>query len=132
LFLGDRKDIPAVLASLDVTVLPSRSESLSNVILESMAAGVPVVATDVGGNRELLSNGETGFLTPEDDATLANAVESLLVNDDLRNHCGRRAKSEASAQYQLDVIRDRYEQLYLTTLAAKTGRPQMKKVRSLA
>jgi glycosyltransferase involved in cell wall biosynthesis len=132
LFLGDRKDIPAVLASLDVTVLPSRSESLSNVILESMAAGVPVVATDVGGNRELLSNGETGFLTPEDDATLANAVESLLVNDDLRNHCGRRAKSEASAQYQLDVIRDRYELLYLTTLAAKTGRPQMKKVRSLA
>lgn len=132
LFLGDRKDIAGVLASLDITVLPSRSESLSNVILESMAAGVPVVATDVGGNRELLSNGETGFLTPEDDAAIATAVEGLLVNDDLRNTCGRRAKSEASAQYQLDVIRDRYEQLYLTTLAAKTGQPEMRKARSLA
>jgi glycosyltransferase involved in cell wall biosynthesis len=91
-----------------------------------------VVATDVGGNRELLSNGETGFLTPEDDAAIATAVERLLVNDDLRNNCGRRAKSEASAQYQLDVIRDRYEQLYLTTLAAKTGQPEMRKARSLA
>ena len=50
-FLGDRQDIPAVLASLDVCVLPSSSESLSNAILESMAAGVPVVASRVGGNR---------------------------------------------------------------------------------
>src|ERR1700688_2825496 len=50
LFLGDRRDVPSVLASLDLSVVPSDSESLSNVILESMAAGVPVVATRVGGN----------------------------------------------------------------------------------
>ena len=56
-FLGDRRDIAAVLASVDVSMVPSASESLSNVMLESMAAGVPVVATDVGGNRELAGDG---------------------------------------------------------------------------
>ena len=132
LFLGDRRDIPAVLASLDITVLPSKSESLSNVILESMAAGVAVVAADVGGNTELLTDGETGFLTTDDDGALARAVETLLLNDELRINCGRRARLQASAQYQLDVIRDRYEQLYLSTLAAKTGRQELRKARSPA
>ena len=132
LFLGDRRDIPAVLASLDITVLPSKSESLSNVILESMAAGVPVVATDVGGNRELITHGETGFLTAEDDGALAKAVENLLTDQELRSNCGKRARMQASSQYQLDVIRDRYEQLYLSTLAAKTGQQQLRKARSLA
>jgi glycosyltransferase involved in cell wall biosynthesis len=132
LFLGDREDIPAVLTSLDVTVLPSRSESLSNVILESMAAGVPVVATDVGGNAELLVSGETGFLTTPDESALAHAVETLLTNDELRNSCGRRAQREASARYRLDVIRDRYEQLYLSTLSAKTGGRKLRKAGSLA
>lgn len=132
LFLGDRRDIPAVLASLDLTVLPSKSESLSNVILESMAAGVPVVATDVGGNAELVTDGETGHLTAEDDGALAQAVENLLTNDESRMNFGKRARLQASAQYQLDVIRDRYEQLYLSTLAAKTGRQELRKARSLA
>ena len=66
-FVGDRSDIQALLASMDVSVVRSRSESLSNVILESMAAGVPVVATDVGGNRELLDN-ERGLLVPPDNS----------------------------------------------------------------
>src|SRR5438874_6565791 len=58
-FLGDRHDIREVLASLNITVLPSSSESSSNAIVESMAAGVPVVASDVGGNAELIQDGET-------------------------------------------------------------------------
>ncbi len=62
-FLGDRQDMPAVLASLDVAVLTSDSESLSNVILEAMAAGLPVVAYSVGGNSELLSH-QRGALIP--------------------------------------------------------------------
>lgn len=132
LFLGDRRDIPAVLASLDLTVLPSKSESLSNAILESMAAGVAVVATNVGGNSELVTHAETGFLTTDDDGALARAVETLLSNDELRITCGRRARLQARAQYQPDVIRDRYEQLYLSTLAAKTGRQRLRNVRSPA
>src|SRR4029077_9155922 len=66
-FAGERHDIPAMLSSMDVSVLISSSESLSNVILESMAAGVPVVATDVGGNSELVTDGETGVLVPPGD-----------------------------------------------------------------
>ena len=132
LFLGDRADIPAVLASLDVTVLPSRSESLSNVILESMAAGVPVAATDVGGNGELLTNGESGFLTSGDETALGRAVETLLRNGELRRSCGKRAQREASMRYRLDVIRDQYEQLYLSALSAKAGGRELRKVGSLA
>ena len=131
-FLGDRSDIPAVLASLDITVLPSRSESLSNVILESMAAAVPVVATDVGGNAELLTNGETGFLTSSDESALAYGVEMLLKNEELRKSCGRRAQLEAGSRYRLGVIRDRYEQLYLSALSAKTGGRELRKAGSLA
>ena len=132
LFLGDRSDISAVLASLDVTVLPSRSESLSNVILESMASGVPVVASNVGGNPELLSDGQTGFLTTDDDVALAGAVEKFLRNEELRIACGRRAKLEASAKYQLGIVCERYEDLYLSTLALKTGHQELRKARSLA
>jgi glycosyltransferase involved in cell wall biosynthesis len=121
-----------VLASLDITVLPSRSESLSNAILESMAAGVPVVATAVGGNSEVIANGDTGFLVALDEYALAQAVENLLMNDDLRRRCGTRAKLEASSQYRLNVIRDRYEQLYMARLLAKAGPPELRKVRSLA
>ena len=132
LFLGDRSDIPAVLASLDLTVLPSRSESLSNVILESMASGVPVVASNVGGNPELISDGQTGFLTADDDVALAAAVEKFLTNEELRIACGKRAKLEASEQYQLGTICEKYEQLYLSTLALKTGHQELRKARSLA
>lgn len=131
-FLGDRGDIPAVLASLDVTVLPSKSESLSNVILESMAAGVPVVATNVGGNPEILTEGETGFLTEEGETALARAVEALLRNEELRRACAMKAQLEANAKYQLSAICDRYEELYLSTLAAKTGSQELRRVKSLA
>lgn len=131
-FLGDRRDIPAVLASLDITVLPSRSESLSNVILESMAAGVPVVATNVGGNGELISDGETGFLTAEDASALARAVGYLLTDAELRSRCGRQARLEASAGYQLGVIRDKHEECYLSALAAKGGRPELRRAGSPA
>jgi glycosyltransferase involved in cell wall biosynthesis len=132
LFLGDRSDIAAVLASLDVTVLPSRSESLSNVILESMASGVPVVASNVGGNPELICDGQTGFLTAEDDAALAVAVEKFLTNEELRIACGKRAKLEANTHYRLDTICEKYEQLYLSTLALKAGYQELRKARSLA
>ena len=78
--LGDRPDMPAVLASIDVAVNTSDSESLSNVILEAMAAGLPTVAYNVGGNSELLSE-STGALIPSgDERKFACAVESLLVD----------------------------------------------------
>lgn len=85
IFAGERQDIPAMLASMDISVLISGSESLSNVILESMAAGVRLVATEVGGNPELISHGQTGFLVPpENDDLLVESLAQLIANPALR------------------------------------------------
>ena len=123
-FLGDRRDIPAVLASLDISVLPSRSESLSNVVLESMAAGVPVVATDVGGNCELIRDGEEGLLVPlGDEEALGCALERLLHDVELRREMGRRARASALANYSVEKIRDQYRDLYRSLLVEKGWKP---------
>jgi glycosyltransferase involved in cell wall biosynthesis len=122
-FLGDRRDITAVLASLDVSVMPSFSESLSNSILESMAAGLPVVATRVGGNCDLVREGETGFLIPpNDEICLADALERLLTDPDLRRQWGRRAREIARTHFSLDSVRRQYEQLYWDLLTEKGWR----------
>jgi len=76
---GDRDDIPELLASMDVFVLPSLGEGISNTVLEAMASGLPVVATRVGGNPELVEDGVTGLLVPVGDVTaLANALQTLI------------------------------------------------------
>lgn len=124
IFLGDRRDIPALLASMDVSVVPSESESLSNVILESMAAGVPVVASDVGGNQELIS-GERGLLVPaNDDALLASALEQLLRDSALRTELGRNARQFAKTNFALEHIQETYEELYAGLLAEKRSKPK--------
>jgi glycosyltransferase involved in cell wall biosynthesis len=125
LFLGDRRDIPAVLAALDVTVLPSASESLSNVIMEAMAAGIPVVASNVGGNPELVEHGTTGFLFPPgDEEQFAAALETLLAQAELRRQFGSAARERALAEYTIPQVRDRYQDLYLSLLAEKKWNPR--------
>jgi L-malate glycosyltransferase len=124
-FLGDRRDIPAVLAALDVSVVPSFSESLSNAIVESMAAGVPVVATRVGGNPEVVRHGETGLLVPVDDEeALVGAIEDLLSQPELRRKCGRQARELARARFGFDHVRGQFEQLYRDVLAEKGWKPR--------
>jgi glycosyltransferase involved in cell wall biosynthesis len=119
-FLGDRRDIPAVLASLDVTVVPSDSESLSNVILESMAAGVPVVATGVGGNPELLAQ-DRGVLVPARDVdALAKAAELLMRDPAHRLELGRNAKQFAHEMFSAESITNQYQDLYQELLSQKT------------
>lgn len=125
LFLGERYDIPAILAATDISVLPSSSESLPNVVLESMAAGVPVVATDVGGTRELLRSGETGLLVPpNDEDKLTEALECLLTSSSLRIEYGRRAKQLAKAGFRVERIGGQYENLYADLLREKGWRPR--------
>jgi glycosyltransferase involved in cell wall biosynthesis len=129
-FLGDRHDIPAVLASLDVSVLPSFSESLSNSVLESMAAGLPVVATRVGGNNELVREGETGYLVPpNDEIGLAYALERLLDDSVLRAAFGKRARQIARAQFSLARTVAQYEDLYTSLLARKGWKPERTRTR---
>lgn len=123
-FLGDCRDVPAVLASLDITVLPSQSESLSNSILESMAAGVPVVATNVGGNPELV-NKERGLLVPPEDATaLASAIVRLVKNQNCREICAVNSKKFTSNNFTLDRMRQRHEEIYQELLDRKQWRPR--------
>jgi glycosyltransferase involved in cell wall biosynthesis len=124
-FLGDRRDITAVLAALDVSVVFSFSESLSNVILESMAAGLPVVATRVGGTSEVLRDGETGILVaPGGEEELAAALEKLATQPALRAEYGQKARKIAKANFSLEIVISQYEQLYLKLLAEKIGARQ--------
>jgi glycosyltransferase involved in cell wall biosynthesis len=119
-FLGERHDITSVLAALDVVVSPSRSESLSNAILEAMAAGRPIVATRVGGNPELVRDRETGLLVaPEDEGALANALETVLGSPNLAREWGESARRIARTDFTLDCARERLEQLYMDLLAKK-------------
>ena len=122
IFMGMRRDIPSVLASLDVAVLTSDSESLSNAILEAMAAGLPVVAYDVGGNSELV-NDSRGTLVPAGNETdFAIAIQRLLSDAALRQQKGDNARSFVKENFSLDRIRRRYEDLYLTLLEKKSER----------
>jgi len=116
-FTGLRLDVPQVLDEVAVSVLPSLSEGLSNVLLESMAAGVPVVATRVGGSPEAVEEGVTGFLVPPRDAAgLAGAISRVLEDRDLAARLGRAGRARVVERFSIqDVIRQT-EQLYLTLL----------------
>jgi len=124
-FLGDRQDIPAVLASIDVSVLPSASESLSNVIIESMAAGIPVVATRVGGNPELVAENRGILVNPGDDQCLSAAIERLLRDAPMRLALGRNAQRFAETNFTLAEMLQRHEALY-TELLTKKARQHTK------
>ena len=118
-FLGDRRDIPAVMASLDVAVLTSDSESLSNVILEAMAAGLPVVAYRVGGNVELVNEERGVLVSAEDEEGFASAVERLLSAPATRAKLGGNARKFAEDNFSLENVRARYEACYQTLLEKK-------------
>jgi len=127
-FLGDRRDIPALLASIDISVLPSASESLSNVIIESMAAGVPVVANLVGGNSELVTEDRGVLVAPNNnnEEALSEAVERLLCDPALRASLGRNARTFARANFTLEQMRQRHEELYRELLERKGLRANAK------
>ena len=119
LFWGERRDVPAVLASIDVSVLPSTSESLSNVVIESMAAGVPVVANRVGGNCELISEDRGALVPADDEDALAGAVDRLLRDAALRKSLGHNARTFAQANFTLERMRAQHEELYEELLDKK-------------
>ena len=121
-FLGDRRDIPAILASIDVSVVPSASESLSNVMLESMAAGVPVVATAVGGNEELGGDGRALLVSPNDKEALATGLEHVLADEELRREMSRRARHFVQENFTVERIREQYCELYSDVLASRKQR----------
>lgn len=121
-FLGDRRDVPAILASMDLSVVPSASESLSNVMLESMAAGVPVVATTVGGNIELGGDGRALLVPPNDEEALAAGLERALEDEGLRRELSCRARQFAQEHFSVERIREQYCEVYSDVLAGRSRR----------
>lgn len=110
---GMRDDVPAVLRSLDIFVLPSIAEGLSNTILEAMATGLPVVATDVGGNHQLVEAGQTGLLVPPSDETaMARAIRNYVLDPAMRAAHGAAGRRKAVAAFGLQRMVDRYVELY--------------------
>jgi glycosyltransferase involved in cell wall biosynthesis len=120
LFLGFRSDVADLLAASTVSVLPSLSEGLSNVLLESMAVGVPVVATRVGGNPEAVEHGVTGLLVaPGDASALAHAVTLLLEHPHLASYYGEAARQRVEERFSDEGMVHATEDFYLDWLTKK-------------
>jgi sugar transferase (PEP-CTERM/EpsH1 system associated) len=119
---GSRDDVPSILRGLDMLVLPSLAEGISNTILEAMASGLPVVATRVGGNAELVADGETGVLVASGDVeALADALIRYASDATLAAQAGRSARARAERLYSLDGMVEQYASLYERLIAARKG-----------
>ena len=107
-FTGFRMDVPELLSECAVSVLPSLSEGLSNTLLESMAAGVPVVATNVGGNPEVVQEGTTGFLVPtQNPQALADRICRVLEDRDLAARFGEAGRRRVAEHFSIErMLRD--------------------------
>jgi len=113
IFLGQRLDVPDLLAASDLLALSSHEEGFSNVILEAMASGLPVVATDVGGNGEAVRNGITGWLVPpKDPCTMADRILDLLSNQEKAGSWGKRGRNRVKETFTIEKMVEEYMSLY--------------------
>jgi sugar transferase (PEP-CTERM/EpsH1 system associated) len=120
--LGERSDVPRLLAGLDVFTLPSIAEGISNTVLEAMSTGLPVVATRTGGNPELVEDGVTGRLVPvADRRALADALWGYVGDAHLRALHGKAGRQRAVDEFSLDRMTGRYRELYRTLVAQKAA-----------
>ena len=112
-FLGRRHDIPQLLALSELSVLPSHEEGFSNTILESMAAGLPVVATNVGGNPEAVLDGKTGWLVPPENPTvMAEKIIDLLSNPERARSWGEQGRKKVKKLFTVEKMVKNHLELY--------------------
>jgi glycosyltransferase involved in cell wall biosynthesis len=120
LFLGHREDVAQLLGEADIFVLPSRSEAFPNGAIEAMAAGLPVVASAVGGLLDLIEPGRTGMLVPPGDAgALAAMLRELLLLPSLAREIGDAAQTQVRQRYSFERMVTSFTELYLAGLAAR-------------
>jgi sugar transferase (PEP-CTERM/EpsH1 system associated) len=116
-FSGFRRDIPEILSGIDIFTLTSLSEGTSITILEAMAAGIPVVATRVGGNPALIEEGVNGFLVSADHQEgLAQALLRLVRDESLRKRIGAINRKKAEEEHSIQSMTARYEKLYISVM----------------
>ena len=107
IFLGNKelKEIPAIIKSTDIFVNPSYSEGLPTSVMEACAGGCAIVATDVGGTNEIITDGVNGFLyEPKNEVDLENKIKYLIENPDIRKEFGEKAKLNIVKEYSWDKI----------------------------
>lgn len=122
-FAGARDDVPRIMRGLDLFVLPSLAEGISNTLLEAMACGLPAVATRVGGNPELVEEGTTAKLVPAaDPQALAAAIREYFLNREMAKRHGSAARRIAEQRFGLDVMVKSYMDLYDRVLAGNRQR----------
>jgi glycosyltransferase involved in cell wall biosynthesis len=121
LFLGGRDDVPALMSAADAYVMSSAWEGLPLVLLEAGASGLPIVATDVGGNREAVIDGEGGYVVPaRDHVALAAAMERVMgLSEPERTSMGAAARRHIGSTFDITVVLDRWEQIYADVLARR-------------
>lgn len=118
--LGLRENIPEILAITDISVINSTTEGISQTIMESMAAGKPVIATRVGGNVDLVKNGVSGILVPaKNPKKMAEALLKLLNNKKLREKMGKEGIKRAKEKFNIKRVVKEYEQVYEQLLKKK-------------
>ncbi len=121
--LGVIENVPEFLATVDIAVLPSRSEGLSNGLLEYMAAGRPCIATDVGGNGELIEHERNGLLVPpENPQAMADAICDLIEHPDKAARLALAARNDVTEKYDADKVADRFCDLCEEVLKTKKRR----------
>lgn len=134
---GERSDMPAIYAAMDIFVLPSLNEGLPMTVLEAMAASRPVIATRVGAIPSVIADGRTGLLVePRDGAGLASAIARLTADPDLRSRLAREARLSVMQNYTADIMARKYADLYdraiakATTVSAKARTLEVGKAKS--
>ncbi len=119
-FTGMQREITSVLSIMDVSALSSTKEGFSNVVVESMAAGVPMAATDAGGNAEAVTDGVTGFIVPKKaPKAMAGAIVKILQNDNMAASMSKASRKRAQ-MFSLSAMCKKTDTLYQTLLAEKS------------
>lgn len=114
---GESADIPEIMRAFDLFVLPSLGEGISNTILEAMASGLPIIATRVGGNPELVEEGRTGTLVPPaDPPALAEAIRTYLVDQHRLAVHGQAGRQKVEARFSIETMVNGYLAVYDSTL----------------